>query len=99
MAYDYRVSSNAIRRIQEAAAYLEEQRSGFAFEFNLELQECFDLLCRHPESGQLLYENRRRAYLMRFKYHVIYSVHPDRQEIVIHTVVHHSRQTDSWEED
>lgn len=81
MPYSYRVSTNAIKRIKEAATYLEVTHVGYGFEFDLELQECIDQLCGYPESGVLLYENKRRAYLKRFKYHVIYSVHHDRNEI------------------
>ena len=98
MAYSYRISTNAINRIQEAVTYLEQVRTGYAFQFDLELQECIDQLCEFPESGIAIYDNRRRFYLQRFKYHVIYTVHHDRNEIVIHTVVHHSRNSEKWEE-
>lgn len=98
MPYSYRVSKTALRRIQEAASFLEEQYTGYALEFDQELQACIQQLTLLPESAPPLYANRRRFYLQRFKYHVICSVHPDRQEIVIHTVVHYSRNAKKWRE-
>lgn len=98
MPYTYRVSKTALHRIQEAASFLEEQRTGYALEFDQELQACIHQLTEFPESAPPLYANRRRFYLQHFKYHVIYSVHHDRQEIVIHTVVHHSRSAKKWRE-
>lgn len=96
MAYGYKVSANALRRIQEAVVYLEQAQQGFGIAFDEELQDCISRICEFPEMAPPL--NRRRAYLPRFKYHVIYSVHHSRREIVIHTVVHHSRGGDKWKE-
>ncbi len=98
MAYSYRISTNALGRIQEAIEYLERVQTGFGIAFDDELQNCITQLCEFPEMASPLYEDRRRAYLSRFKYHVIYSVHHSRREIVIHTVVHHSRSEDKWQE-
>ena len=98
MAYTYRVSANALRRIQEAVVYLENVQQGFGMAFDAELQDCMTHICEFPEMAPPLYENRRKAYLSRFKYHIVYSVHHDRKEIVIHTVVHHSREQGKWKE-
>ncbi len=81
MPYNYRVSRTALRRIQEAATFLEEQRAGHALEFDQELQKCIHQLCEFPESAPPLYSNRRRFYL-----HV--------SNIMSSTPIHHDRQRD-----
>jgi|GEM_PF-4825858 plasmid stabilization system protein ParE len=98
MAYTYRISANALKRIKQAILYLEEHRTGYGLKFDKELQNYIQQLTEGPEIAAPLYKNRRRGYLYKFKYHVIYSVHHDRQEIVVHTVAHHSRHSKRWKE-
>ena len=49
MAYTYRVSANALRRIQEAVVYLENDQRGFGMAFDAELQDCMVHICEFPE--------------------------------------------------
>lgn len=97
MSYTYRVTTDAALDVIEAALYLESKRKGYGLKFRDSLNKLLDFLCSNPKAATILYANRRKAYLRSFKYHVIYTINEDAQEIEIIMVIHHSRNPKRWE--
>ena len=97
MSYTYRVTTDAALDVIEAALYLERQRKGYGLKFRENLNKLLDFLCSNPKTAAILYDNRHKAYLRSFKYHVIYTINEDVQEIEIIMVIHHSRNPKRWE--
>ena len=99
MTYSYRVSTNALKRIMAIVAKIEQQEPGLSITFNAQLQQCFDDICNDPGSGKNLFEQKHGFLMPSFNYLIIYTIHSDRSEVVIHTVVNPDKSTNHWLED
>ncbi len=99
MSYTYRVSTNGLKRIIALVSEIEQQEPGLSIAFSKELEDCLDLICQKPENGKVLFESKRGVLLPSFHYLLIYTIHPGRSEVVIHTIVNPDKASNFWLEE
>lgn len=78
-----------------ARAWYEQQRSGLAAEFELELESCMQRVMERPQTFQLVRGAMRQALLKRFPYAVVFELTD--QRILVGGVFHCARNRTMWE--
>jgi plasmid stabilization system protein ParE len=94
---NYRFLTPALTEIREAAEFYDNRVSGLGADFLDELDTAIERILSFPEAWGPLGEKYRRCHLRRFPYSVIYSIQ-NREEILIISVFHQSREPRSWRE-
>ncbi|MDX6559116.1 MAG: hypothetical protein QOF72_2165 [Blastocatellia bacterium] len=90
----YRFLLPAEEEMTEASVFYEAATSGLGAGFLDEVQRLINILREHPELGQPVGRDLRRAILHRFPFSLIYSVEVD--EVLIVAVAHQHRRPDYW---
>ena len=93
----YRFLTPALAEIREAAEFYDNRVSGLGADFLDEVDAAIERILNFPEAWGLLGEKYRRCHLRRFPYSVIYSIQ-NRDEILVVSVFHQSREPLSWRE-
>ena len=85
------ISPAALADLQEAAAYyIANAGSSVGIAFMEEFERASNLILANPQLGKLYKGNRRRYFLRRFPYRVVYQIAMD--EIQIVAVAHQRRR-------
>ena len=92
---NYRFLTPALGEIREAATFYEGKVPGLGADFLDEVDATIERILNFPEAWGSLGENYRRCHLRRFPFSVIYSIQ-SRDEIVVISVFHQSREPWSW---
>lgn len=92
---NYRFLTPTLTEIREAAEFYDNRVSGLGADFLDELDTAIERILSFPEAWGPLGETYRRCHLRRFPYLVIYSIQ-NRDEILIISVFHQSREPRSW---
>jgi plasmid stabilization system protein ParE len=90
----YRFLLPAEEEMTEASVFYEAATSGLGAGFLDEVQRVVNILREHPELGQAVGRDLRRALLHRFPFSLIHSVEVD--EILIVAVGHQRRRPGYW---
>ena len=90
----YRFLLPAEEEMTEASLFYEAATSGLGAGFLDEVGRVINILREHPELGQPVGRELRRALLHRFPFSLIYSVQVD--AILIVAVTHQRRRPDYW---
>lgn len=95
-----RLTEAAEADITGAMIWYERQREGLGEEFRGALRDLIAMIGANPElfglyEGGGTSQEYRRAIEKRFSYVVLFQIHPE--EIVVHAVVHGSREPGHWE--
>ena len=85
----------AEKEVEDAAGYYESQETGLGLRFLNELNRATAFIVQFPYAWSSISPRSRRCCLRYFPYNVIYSVQAD--TITIVTVVHQSRDPESWQ--
>lgn len=80
--YNIDFSLLSIDQIDEAAKYLDDQRSGLGFELTYEIALLVDRLEQNPRIYQEVTEGIRRGLLGKFNYMVFYQVVGSTVEVI-----------------
>jgi plasmid stabilization system protein ParE len=91
----YRFLSPALEEVRDAAVFYGGRVSGLGADFLDELDSAIERILQFPEAWGRLGDDHRRCNLRRFPYSIIYQIQPA-QEIVIISVFHQSRESQSW---
>lgn len=92
----YRFLPPAEEEMIEASEFYEARSEGLGLEFLDDVQRVIDLVREHPQIGQSVTGDFRRAVLQRFPFSIIYSETPT--EIVIVPLAHAKRRPGYWRE-
>lgn len=84
----------ALGEVDDAVAYLDEQRPGLGERFERDLESTIALIAQHPFTGKRLTAHVRKFGLNKFKYNVIYSV--DGDDLLMIAIAHHRRRPAYW---
>lgn len=95
MNYTLFLQTSAVRDLQKAFDWYEEQRPGLGTEFIAETDRVFLLIESHPLQFAIIYKHKRRVVVRRFPYHIIYSV--EGKIIRISAVIHGKRDPEKWQ--
>jgi len=76
MGYNLLVQTEAIREIQEAFEWYEEQKEGLGHELIEEIEVCYEKLSVHPERYSYINQLYRRIKTNRFPYILVFSRAP-----------------------
>jgi plasmid stabilization system protein ParE len=90
----YRFLLPAEEEMTEASLFYEAASSGLGASLLDEVDRVINVLREHPELGQLVGQEIRRALLHNFPFSLIYSVEVD--AILIVAVAHQRRRPDYW---
>ena len=82
--------------IQIAYEWYEDKRIGLGEEFLNCIDASINLIQRHPEVSNIVFENYRRCLIRRFPYAIFYE-HKDKF-ITIYAVFHTSQNPKKWQE-
>lgn len=80
--------------LQEAYDWYDERESGLGREFTRSVDECVQLIRRHPEIFPAIHKHVRQGVLRRFPYSVFYFISSD--VIIVISVFHASRAPKFW---
>jgi toxin ParE1/3/4 len=83
------IGPEALVESDDAFAFYERQEPGLGWRFLETVERAAELLCEHPEAGQLVAGGLRHWVVRDFPYVILYSVRPG--EIFIESVFHGSR--------
>ncbi len=83
------VEPAALRDIERASSWYENQRAGLGVEFILELDRLLEHIGSNPRAYQQTYRTFRRALLRRFPYAVYFTVKSER--LRLYGVLHQHR--------
>ena len=83
------IKPRAIRMMQEAYQWYEEQKQGLGEDFLEELESYYIKLQSHPEYFGKIRKNFRQAALKRFPYVIVYEI--IKTEVVVFAVFHTRR--------
>ena len=87
-------ASAASREAVEARTWYDQRREGLGEEFQRAFQATAEALLLHPEMYQVAYKSRRRAFIRRFPYFLLYEVVGD--AIIILGCIHMARNPAVW---
>ena len=90
------VLSVAVKEIEEASDYFEEQRPGLGHEFILAYEEALQQIHAFPGAWSNVEDNCRRRRLKKFIYGVVYRIHEGAIYVVV--VMHMRRKPGYWKE-
>ena len=96
MSFSIVIDHRALKDIQQAIDYYDEQQSGLGKRFEMVLHKNLRLLQKNPFL-QIRYDNIRCLPITRFPYMVHFTVDESRKIIAIRAVFHTSRSTKNWE--
>jgi len=100
MTRPIRWTTKAATQLQEAATYLEGQRSGIGLPFVDHVEAILQMASEHPEVFPCVPEapgnEVRRGLVRRFGYWIIYEILPE--EILVLSVWHGAREPEGWRE-
>ena len=91
----YRFLSPALEELTEAAEYYEQQVRGLGADFIDEVDSAIGRILLFPEVWSNIADNYRHCSLRRFPYTIIYTIQ-NKNEILIVSIFHQSRQPLSW---
>src|SRR5688572_21457545 len=91
-----RFEAEALRELQDAADYYEDQRRGLGDEFLDEFDKAARSVQQFPNTWPKISAKSRRRRLDRFPYGVVYQVLEHEQEILILAVMHLRRMPGYW---
>ncbi|MDD9964857.1 MAG: type II toxin-antitoxin system RelE/ParE family toxin [Myxococcales bacterium] len=98
MSLDYRILSEALEELHDAASYIEAEREGFGLKLLNEHEATVDFALQQPTAGTpvelpVVYETRR-FQMKRFPYS-LFTAHVG-DELVVFAVSHHKRAPTYW---
>jgi toxin ParE1/3/4 len=86
----------ALAELQDAAAfYMARANAELGLAFVAEFERTANLILANPSAGAIFHGTRRRYFLRRFPYSIIYQVTP--KELWIVALAHHRRRPGYWE--
>ena len=80
--------------LEEAAAWYEEQRPGLGLEFLEAVNLAMKRVMATPKGAALVYKDRRRVFLERFPYSLVYRLIDE--QVVILAAAHAKRSPRMW---
>lgn len=86
--------SPAIRELEDAFSWYQEQMDGLGHEFLNEIDECVRRIVSWPGMHRILRKNVRRCLVRRFPYGLMYEIHID--TIIVMAVAHLHRKPFYW---
>ncbi len=88
-------TATATAHVETIQAWWQEERAASSMLFVDELSDSVDRLRRLPQTGahysSTAVPNLRRVALTRSRYHLYYTVHSERSEVIIRAVWHSAR--------
>lgn len=97
MSYTVRFTAEALKDIDDAFEYYEEQQSGLGVRFLKSLHEKEIFISNSPFASQEVSKGRRRGVLAVFKFNIIYRIDEGAKTAIILAVMHGSRNPERWE--
>ena len=88
------ILSVALKEVEEASDYYEQQRAGLGHEFFLAYEEAVKQILAFPGAWSKVEANCRRRRFKKFPYGVVYRVHED--SIYVVAVMHLRRKPGYW---
>jgi toxin ParE1/3/4 len=82
MPYRVEVQIEAIKSLQAAFDWYEEQKEGLGFDFIDEIEVCYENLSKHPERYAYINHTYRRIKPERFPYILVYEIEDERVIII-----------------
>ncbi|MFP9113072.1 type II toxin-antitoxin system RelE/ParE family toxin [Flavobacterium sp. RHBU_3] len=89
-----RFTDDAVKDVEEAILWYEEQRTGLSFDFELCLEVAVSEIIRNPEAFQSRYKNVKIVFIKRFPFGIHYI--ETAEMIIVIGVFHTSRSPKSW---
>lgn len=90
MSFNILVLSDAVKDIQSAFQWYEQQRPGLGYALLEEIETCFEKLSRNPENYSYINSTYRRIKTNRFPYLIVYEVNAT--NIIVNSVRHSKRK-------
>jgi plasmid stabilization system protein ParE len=90
-----RFSPAATQELVEARAWYDERREGLGDEFQHSFEAAADAIAEHPEQYAVIYKTRRRVFIRRFPYFLLYEVLGD--TVLVLGCIHCARDPAVWQ--
>ncbi len=91
MGYNIVISPEAYLDLNDASDWYENQISGLGIDFILEFYEEANHLSENAKIHPFLIEPVRKRLMHRFPYGIYYSIHENRNEVLVEAVWHQKR--------
>ena len=89
-----RFTDQAIQEIVDARQYYEERREDLGLRFDSALDVATKTIAQSPERYRVFWKDRRRVFLKRFRYFLVYIVAEDAVAVI--GCIHSSRKPAIW---
>ncbi len=86
----------SVQELEQAALWIENQRSGWGFRFTNAVIASVDRLREYPEAGALLERHVRKTTVRSFPFQVVYVYREELSEVVILAIAHSRRRPGYW---
>jgi len=94
MSYRLKIKPDAENDLEESANWYNTQRSNLGVEFLDEVEEAVERIARNPFLFQQRYRKVRVAFCRRFPVGIYFTI--EKEEVVVHAVLHTSRNPMIW---
>lgn len=95
MPYEVLLDPRAVSDIQQAIDYYEDQRLGLGKAFEMTIDEKINSLTINPFFG-IRYDYVRCLPIEKFPFMLHFSLNEEKQMVIIHAVIHTSRNPKIW---
>lgn len=96
MQISIKIRPIAEMELKDAAMWYEQQRPGLGMEFSAAFDQLINQIAESPKQFAVVYQNLRKAKLMRFPYALYYQLEPPVIDIV--AVFHQHRDPRIWQQ-
>ena len=96
MAYNVIIQPQAELELDDAYNYYDEQKIGLGFDFLEQFVDVLEILENNPFLFQKIDGEKRRAFIRKFDYNVIFVIKGN--EVFILAIMHGSRSPKRWSE-
>mgnify|MGYP001155433852 CR=1 FL=1 len=94
--YNLVVKEDADQEIIDAYLWYEERSEGLGERFLSCLDECFETICKNPNTFQKVHKKVRQAIVSVFPFVVIYE--KGDKEVIVYAVFHTSKDPTNWKD-